>query len=137
MMVETLIEWEIGDWSGDGHGEMDTRVIAVGHPEGTNAMQKLSEAEEKIQIQYGIFLDNWFQDYEDDSIPPEDAEKLKELGIKSPCMKYDSSYGFFALCVDDYFEIWKQLIEKVDPTLTIRQIQYPVFRGRCSGYGLF
>ena len=136
-MIETLIEWEIGDWSGDGHGQVDTRIIAVGHPEGTIALQELKKAEDAIADKYDIHLETWFSNYKNDYIYPKDAEKLQKLGIVGVGCVPDVFGGIPAIGTADYFDIWRQLIEKVDPTITIREVQYPVFRGRCSGYGLF
>ena len=136
-MIETLIEWSIGDWSNDGHGRYDSRVVAVGHPEGTVAVKALRKAEDAIAKKYDIHLEEWFSTYGEDYIGAADADKLRKLEVTCLGCIPDVYGRLPAMGVDDYFDIWKQLIEKVDPTLTIREIQYPVFQGKCTGYGLF
>lgn len=135
-MVETLIEWCIGDQYCEGHGQVDTRTIAVGHPTGTNALKKLLDAEDRINTEYGIDLSDWFSEYKDDYLYPEEVEKLHKLGICNDKTQ-DEWGGLPAISVDDFFDIWKQLIEKADPELTIRMVQYPEFFSKCTGYGLF
>ena len=136
-MVETNMMWEIGDVCGDGHGKYENILIAVGHPEGTNAIKQLGAAEEKLKTDYDIYLETWFQDYDDWLLPPEEVKKLGKLHVEYDEYEVDYEGQLSVPDAKAYFDIWRQLITSVDPQLTIRQISLPIFCGKCTGYGLF
>ena len=128
--MKEVIKFDIGDFCADGHGKHDTILIQVTSPK--DAIESLEEAEEKIKTEFRIDLEKWFEEYEDRVIPMKDVKKLKKYDIK-----FDEDFlknkGLVMYSVDDYFNIWKQLVMKVNTE------EYAVrsFYGKCTGYGLY
>lgn len=132
--MKEVITFDIGDFCADGHGKHDTILIQV--TSSKDAIESLQEAEEKIKTEIGIDLSKWFEEYEDRVIPMEDVEKLKKYDIK-----FDEDFlknkGLVMYSVDDYFNIWKQLIMKVCSDIKIEEYAVRSFYGKCTGYGLY
>ena len=133
MKMKEVITFDIGDFCADGHGKHDTILIQV--TSSKDAIESLQEAEEKIKTDLGIDLSKWFEEFEDRVIPSEDVEKLKKHGI---AIKEDDlkDKGLVIYCVGDYFDIWKQLVMKVNSDIKIEEYAVRSFYGKCTGYGL-
>lgn len=140
-MNELTMLFAIGDMCNDGHGKYDIFPIKVtiqNQDKVEEFENELEYAETLIEEKYDIDLSTWFSEYEDNSIPQADVEKLKQLNIDIDVAAYYDKNGLVYLCgTEDYFKIWKQLVEKVNPNIQIEKIEMPTFYGNCTGYGLF
>ena len=133
---ETVI-WEIGDVSDDGHGKHDSFNILVKYDGEETVIKKLESVENTIQEKFGIDLSKWFEYYEDYNIPADDVKKLDELGIEYEKENITIDNRLSIWCAEQYFFIWKQLMEKADNGLKIYKVNPPCFYGKCTGYGLY
>lgn len=134
-MAKEYVELIVGDWSGDGHGKHDSIPMIVEFND-DSATKALKEAEETITKQFDIDLSTWFSDYEDNKINKKDTQKLIDLGIN--INKQDIDNGELTVWLaEDFFEIWKQLIVKVNPKINIEKFIFTSFDSKCSGYGLY
>ena len=86
---------------------------------------------------FGIDLSKWFEYYEDYNIPAEDVKKLDELNIKYEKSNLTIDNRLSIWLAEEYFQIWKQLIEKADNNLKIEKVEPKIFYGKCTGYGLY
>ena len=136
--METVINFIVGDYCGDGHNKYETIQMLIKCPDNINIEETLNIAEEEIKNQFAIDLASWFADYEDNIINSEDIHKLKSLGINlGENTVLNENESLVCYTAEDYFHIWKQLIEKVNPTIKIEQLNLPTFFSKCSGYGLY
>lgn len=135
-MAKEYVELIVGDWSGDGHGKHDSFPMIIEYDDENNVTNVLKEAEETIKKQFDIDLSTWFSDYEDNKINKKDTQKLIDLGIN--INKQDIDNGELTVWLaEDFFEIWKQLIVKVNPKIKIEKFVFTPFDSKCSGYGLY
>ena len=134
---EEMIVWEIGDVCNDGHGKHDSFNILVKYNGKEDAIKKLENTEDAIQEKFGIDLSKWFEYYEDYNIPAEDVKKLDELNIKYEKSNLTIDNRLSIWLAEEYFQIWKQLIEKADNNLKIEKVEPKIFYGKCTGYGLY
>lgn len=133
---ETVV-WKIGDVSDDGHGKHDSFNILVIYDGEETVIKKLESVENAIQEKFGIDLSKWFEDYEDYNIPADDVKKLDELGIEYEKENITIDNRLSVFCAEQYFFIWKQLMEKADNGLRIYKVNPKSFYGKCTGYGLY
>jgi hypothetical protein len=138
-MKEFLVNFLIGDFCADGHGKHDTiPMIVTTLNDNVDIEKVLNEAEEQINEKFNIDLSTWFKNYEEFNISREEVKKLKKLNIQFSNyndINVDGTLDFFS--VEDYFNIWKQLIEKVNPSIKIDKAVITEFYGKCTGYGLY
>lgn len=141
-MSEQLMLFMIGDVSNDGHGKYESIPIKVSlQNESLNKFEyeiELEKTENLIKEKYNIDLSLWFAQYEDNTILSEDVQKLIELDVDLVQNDINEETGNLALySAEDYFDIWKQLIEKVNSNIKIEKVEIPSFYGKCTGYGLY
>ena len=139
MFKEEHLDFLIGDIYDDGHGEYDSipMIVRVEQCGDCDVVKVLEATEDDIINRLGIDIKAWFSDYGENSIKPEDVNKLKDLGVAIPNTTINRDGYLFVLSPIDYFNIWKQLIERVDPSITIEPVLIRGFTSKCSGYGLF
>lgn len=141
-MSEQLMLFMIGDVSNDGHGKYESIPMKVSiQNESFNKFEyeiELEKAENLIKEKYNIDLSLWFAQYEDNTILSEDVQKLIELDVDLVQNDVNEKTGNLVLySAEDYFDIWKQLIEKANSNIKIEKIDIPMFFGKCTGYGLY
>lgn len=135
--MKELIKFVIGDWSGDGHCQKDTYILEIQHDGSMEIKKRLQENEYKIANEYNIHLTFWFADYEDNIIYKDDVEKLDKLKIDYNKNDLNENGELNVYGTNSFLNIWIQLMNLVDPTLTIKKANIDCFYSRCSGYGLF
>lgn len=139
MFKEEHLDFLVGDISDEGHGKSDSipMIVRVEQCVDCDVIAVLEAAEDDIINKLGIDIKSWFSDYGEDYIKPEDVNKLKDLGVAISDSTINKDGYLFALSPWDYFKIWKQLVERADPSITIRPVLVRGFTSICSGYGLF
>ena len=139
MFKEEHLDFLIGDIYDDGHGKHDSipMIVRVEQCVDCDVIAVLEAAEDDIINRLGIDIKSWFSDYGENYIKPEDVNKLKDLGVAIQVGCIDKNGYLFAQSSFDYFNIWKQLIERVDLSITINPVLIRGFTSKCSGYGLF
>ena len=139
--MEQLMTFMIGDVCADGHGRYDTILMKVSIKNQDNLTEfenELEYAERLIKEKFDIDLSSWFVEYEDNIIPACDVKKLETLNIKFYNQDIDVKDGsLYIYMAEDYFNIWKQLIEIVNDNIKIEKVEFPSFYGKCTGYGLY
>lgn len=139
MFKEEHIDFLIGDTYDDGHGKYDSipMIVRIEQCVDCDVIAALEAAEDDIINRLGIDIKSWFSDYGEDYIKPEDVNKLKDLGVDIPTSNINKDGYLSTLSPIDYFSIWKQLVERADPSITIKPVLVRGFTSICSGYGLF
>ena len=140
-MTKLSSSFMIGDVDANGHGRYDTILMKVSIKNQDNLIEfenELEYAERLIKEKFDIDLSSWFVKYEDNIIPACDVKKLETLNIKFYNQDIDDEDGsLYIYMAEDYFNIWKQLIETVNNNIKIEKVEFPSFYGKCSGYGLY
>ena len=136
-MAEEKIELVIGDWSNDGHGRVDSIPLIIKVDNCDSVKKALVEAEKILFEQYNIDLTLWFAEYEDNKLRKYEVEKLIELGIEFDKQNIDENGELIVYNADEFYEIWKQLIVKANPNISIERIKLGAFISKCSGYGIY
>lgn len=136
-MAEEKIELVIGDWSNDGHGRMDSIPLIIKVENGDDVVKALENAENLLLEQYDIDLSTWFYEYEDNKINKDDVEKLVKLDVEFDKNQIDENGDLTIWDADEFYEIWKQLIVKANPNISIKRIKLKPFCSKCSGYGIY
>lgn len=145
-MKKEIIKWEIGDTSYDGHQMVDSLILEVYYDD-ENTNEKLSSYLTKLEKRAveitGVDFSKWFCDYEDNLIPEEDVKNLEKFGIVFNPYNWDEpscedgSSDYIVFNVDDYFDIWVQLVKLADPDIRIDIINLPTHVPLSDGYGIF
>lgn len=86
------MQFTIGDDSGDGHCKNDAFHIVANH-----SAKEINAVMKKLEKELGHSVSDWASDYEDNSLPQDDAEFLHKLGFfsdvtKIPGVEYDEDY---------------------------------------------
>ena len=136
-MAEEKIKLVIGDWSNDGHCRMDSIPLIIKVENGDDVVKALENAENLLLEQYDIDLSAWFYEYEDNKINKDDVEKLVKLDVEFDKKQIDENGDLTIWLADEFYEIWKQLIVKANPNISIKRIKLKPFCSKCSGYGLY
>lgn len=136
-MAEEKIELVIGDWSNDGHGRMDSIPLIIKVENGDDVVKALEKAENLLLEQYDIDLSAWFYEYEDNKINKDDVEKLVKLDVEFDKKQIDENGDLTIWLADEFYEIWKQLIVKANPNISIKRIKLKPFCSKCTGYGIY
>jgi hypothetical protein len=136
-MAEEKIELVIGDWSNDGHGRTDSIPLIIKVENGDDVVKALENAENVLLEQYNIDLTLWFAEYEDNKINKDDVEKLVKLDVEFDKNQIDENGDLTIWLADEFYEIWKQLIVKANPNISIKRIKLKPFCSKCSGYGIY
>ena len=136
-MAEEKIELVIGDWSNDGHGRMDSIPLIIEVKNEDDVVKALENAENVLLEQYNIDLSSWLAEYEDNKINKDDVEKLVELDVEFDKKQIDENGDLTIWLADEFYEIWKQLIVKANPNISIKRIKLKPFCSKCTGYGIY
>lgn len=127
----------IGDVLADGHGLFEKFLVQSNFP-----VEKVREAHYRIPEATGINIEGICNAYQEDTVEPETAEKLRGMGL------LDIVDGA-PLPVDDMAELWLALLQLADPELQLEIVPDTIpmlsFSGRDEqgryigevGYGLF
>jgi hypothetical protein len=136
-MAEEKIKLIVGDWSDDGHGKSDEIPLLIKVDNCDNVKKALVEAEKILFEQYNIDLTLWFAEYEDNKLRKYEVEKLIRLGIEFDKQNIDENGELVVYDANEFYEIWKQLIVKANPNISIEKIKLGAFVSKCSGYGIY
>lgn len=90
-----LINFAIGDWSDDGHGHFESRVLASSLP--VREVRELHFAASEL---LGFDLGDICREYGESSIAQAQAERLRDVGA------WPEGRSDLLLTPDDLFEIW-------------------------------
>ena len=117
-MENTLIRFDMGDWSWDGHAKVCT-IIAE-----TNAdSDAIAAAYRKAVIETGFRFDSLVcGEYEDMAIKPPHLEFLRGLGYV-PAVGFDPQ----AVTADDIFDMFIVMVRRGDPGITLRVYEMETF----------
>ena len=140
--METFINWNCGDFSGDGHGKAETYTLKFRYPAYVNIEIFVDTVEDTIYNVFGINIASWFLDYADNKIPAPDSKKLKslgfipdEIGVETYLDSMDEEEYSLHGC-RDFLEIWMFLVNKINPDITVEEAKvHSIFTN--GGYGLF
>ena len=136
-----LVEFVVGDWSDDGHGEYESFLVDSCKP-----LQDVREAHFASPIDIGSICSK----YEEDSISKDMARDIQEkLGINAAEFT-DKGMGELVFRADGIIKLWIAILNKIDPSLhlvIIPKPKYPTihFYGyddkkrhlQTPGYGVF
>lgn len=117
----------LGDPSNDGHCMHETYHIIATHP-----AKSINKAYEEFTNMYGFDFIKLFEEYECDTVFPEDVKKtLEELGI---------DYSGYLDGIDDFVIIFFDIIKIIIPDFEweyrdLEETELDTLRG--AGYGLF
>lgn len=141
-MKKEIIKWEIGDTSYDGHRMIDSLILEVYYDD-ENLSSYLTKLEKRAVEITGVDFSKWFCDYENNLIPEEDVKNLEKFGIVFNPYNWDEpacadgSSDYIVFNVDDYFDIWVQLVKLADPDIRIDIVNPPTHVPLSDGYGIF
>jgi hypothetical protein len=136
-MAEEKIELVVGDWSDDGHCRMDSIPLIIEVKNEDDVVKSLENAENVLLEQYNIDLSSWLAEYEDNKINKDDVEKLVKLDVEFDRNQIDENGDLTIWDADEFYEIWKQLIVKANPNISIKRIKLKPFCSKCTGYGIY
>lgn len=102
----------IGDWSGDGHERTSTYYVRSNKP-----VEAVREAHFAIKEKTGIDIENVCSLFDEDELPEETVDQLKELGFR---FSDYTGMGMGILCAEDMARIWEFLLQKADPELKLK-----------------
>lgn len=141
--AKQTINWLVGDVNYDGHQQTHSVLMSVTYPKSKakeNIFQYLEEIENLAIAKSGVDFSKWFSDYQENTISPEDVNKLRAYGVVFNENNWDdprASDRYIVFTGDDYFDIWKQIIQITDPDVRIEVILVPMYTPKADGYGLF
>ena len=134
--MKELINFIIGDYSGDGHGKAETFTLEIEH-NCSDIEKRLEENEQKLLNEYDIDLSSWFAEYENYKLPKEEVEKLNKLKINYQQDNLNNNGELRFYLAEDYLDIWIQLMHFVDKDIKINKANVKTYFGSCTGYGLY
>lgn len=92
-----IIEFEVGDWSKDGHNQSDTVQIKSNY-----SGKELDEAFARMKSETGIDFQNICEDYEDNEVHEDELQKFVDAGLLTTKDIEDNSdedgYCFYNAC---------------------------------------
>ena len=71
------------------------------------------------------------------TINKDDVEKLVKLDVEFDKNQIDENGDLTIWDADEFYEIWKQLIVKANPNISIKRIKLKPFCSKCTGYGIY
>ncbi len=141
-----VVQFPIGDWSGDGHGYCDYFFATSERP-----LREVREAHFKSLTVLGFSIGDICKRYEDDKLPTPVVDKLNELGYDFG--KVDKSHGYDEVASrgdvypEKLFDMWLFLLNSIEPSLRLERTKIPSInfygtddQGRhleTPGYGVF
>ena len=134
--MKELINFIIGDFSGDGHGKTDTFTLEIEH-NCSDIEKRLEENEQKLLDEYDIDLSLWFKEYEDNIISNEDVQKLNNLKINYDNTWLNENNELNVWDSEQYLDIWILLMHFIDKDIKINKANTKAYFGSCTGYGLY
>jgi len=134
--MKELINFLIGDYSADGHGQTDTFTLEIEH-NCSDIEKRLEENEQKLLNEYDIDLSLWFKEYEDNIISNEDVQKLNNLKINYDNTWLNENNELSVWDGEQYLDIWIQLMHFIDKDIKINKANVKTYFGSCTGYGLY
>jgi hypothetical protein len=135
--VKERFEFIFGDYSNDGHGQYEIITCEIEHDNSVEILTRLQQDEEKLVSEFNLDMDNWLLNYEDNELPAEVVEKFNDLNISYNKFDLTETGELQFFSVDDFFYIWKQLINLVDKDIKIEKVMIKQFFSKCSGYGIY
>jgi hypothetical protein len=135
--MKEQFEFIFGDYSNDGHGQYETITCEIEHDNSVEILTRLQQDEEKLVSEFNLDMDNWLLNYEDNELPAEVVDKFNELNISYNKFDLTETGELQIFSVDDFFYIWKQLINLVDKDIKIEKVTIKQFFSKCSGYGIY
>lgn len=131
--MKKIIEFHIGDWSGDGHGQSDTYLVIS-----NKTLQELRELYLAACAELGVRLDGHqtltfdvpCEDYEDSQFPQELYKYLKGRGVEVPEFAlYDDEdeNSPYIPESEEFFDLILAFIKWKDPTVTFEKIKGETF----------
>ena len=135
--MKEQIEFLFGDYSNDGHGQYETIVCEIEHDNSVEILTRLHLAEEKLGSEFDLDMFNWLSDYEDNKLTKKIVDKFNKLNISYNKFDLTETGELQIFSVNDFFYIWKQLINLVDKDIKIEIKPMKQFFSKCSGYGIY
>ena len=135
--MKERFEFIFGDYINDGHGQYETIICEIEHDNSVEILTRLQQDEEKLVSEFNLDMDNWLLNYEDNELPAEVVDKFNELNISYNKFDLTETGELQFFSVDDFFYIWKQLINLVDKDIKIEKVTIKQFFSKCSGYGIY
>ncbi len=144
--VRYLVQFPIGDWSGDGHSYCDYFFATSEKP-----LKEVREAHFRSSKVLGFNIGDLCKENQDDKLPAPAVDKLRELGYDFGKIDRLNDYDEEASREDVYpeklFDIWLYLLNHIDPSLKLERTKIPSInfygkdkKGRhleTPGYGVF
>lgn len=137
--VRYLVQFPIGDWSGDGHDRCDYFFALSEQP-----IVRVREAHYRAGETLGFEIGDLCKKYGDNRLASDVVQKLDDLGYLPP---NDIDLAEEFLPSEVLVDIWFYLLNHVDPSLHLEKTKMPSinFYGRddkgrhlkTPGYGLF
>lgn len=132
-----VINLTIGDWSRDGHNQIETITI-----ETNCTVEQINEISSKVKDVFGFTLDEYCEEYEDNRIPMEIWNKLVAMGFPADGLEYgspsdleDDPDGVYLYSGSEYADIWLFMIQRCEPMFTYKIVNNANIN--IGGYGLF
>jgi hypothetical protein len=135
--MKEQFEFIFGDYSNDGHGQYETIICEIEHDNSAEILTRFQQDEEKLVSEFDLNMTFWLQEYEDNKLTKEIVDKFNELKINYNKFDLDAEGNLQIFSVDDFFYIWKQLINLVDKDIKIEKVTIKQFFSKCSGYGIY
>jgi len=136
----------LGDWSGDGHGQMD-KINILSNLDKKEVLKSYKKGSKILGFN---FIDDVCADYEDTFLPKKHLESLIEQGFKfanlssydkknlKECLEEDCDGNGFSIWIDHYTDIFLFVVK-----LGNKDFEYEVLKEELcptiniGGYGLF
>lgn len=121
-----LIQFDLGDWSEDGHGKTLTLIV-----ESNCTVEQLHALYAAATSRLGWALDEHVcNEYEEHGISADNLSFLEDLGYVAP-EGFDPSW----VTAKDVFDMFTAVLHSEDPEATLVQVELPAFFR--SGPGAF
>jgi len=113
-MNKILIDFPIGDWSGDGHNQCTTYTVKSAKP-----VDDLREAHFKCKELLGFAIGDMCKDYEEFTIREDILDILEANKLLSKAYYKAESAERFDADPEELCEIWVNVLNHIDTTLEL------------------
>jgi len=137
-----LVQFPVGDWSGDGHGKCHYFTVRSNKP-----VDDIREAHFDAEQRVGFGIEEICPDYTESSIRADLVEKIEGLGFSFDGEKFDREEGGVYTTPEGILDVWLYTLNQVDPSLGLEELRFPGItfygsdqKGRLlesPGYGVF
>ena len=126
------VKIEIGDWSHDGHNQSEKHILEVDGS--TDIMVDYTKGSKKLGFD---LINDYCEDFEDNSIPREMVHKIRELGFELEMDDEEEEDDKYYIYTDLYLKIYLIICKIGNPEFEAEIVADKDRTIQLGGYGLF